>query len=303
MSRDSVLVTISTPDMIPAVRQLYTSAKVYGAWEGDYLVLAHNFSAQDRSWFEKNGMIVKENDLLDLQIEFFRKLMFSRINLFGTYFRRWRNIVVMDTDMIIFRDIRKIAQVRRFCGVRGYAFPTLEDRIGRSPSKAEAMRANPQLLELLGSQFRTTGIGLNGGLYAFPSALIKDDDHARLSDLLTTYNSILDNPGESPLCIYFQDRIECLPFHYNVLMNHFPVPKTLKNYFSILHFCGPKKPWDPECKYYDIWQKNLEMSEDFRSLSCAEVGPLEASERAISDSFLHLHDKLQRFGGLGVMVS
>ena len=251
-----VLVTLADERFLDPARQLFACAHFNAGWDGDLLLLAHDVPDAKLQPFRERGIQVREcRPWLEVDRDdvFHPPTVLSKFDVFGTEFRRWQNVVFLDSDIMLWASIHALSRVPGFSAVC--------ERRPLAGQYAERER-DPQRAHELEDRYRLERPAFNSGLLAFPSAVIRDDSVERLRGLYLRYRDLQAHPfGDQPaLNLYFRGRWTLLPDFYAAIRDHsarhFFLPEERLRMIG-KHFAGWPRPWDEESPYHAAWLENL----------------------------------------------
>lgn len=258
----SVLVTLADEGYLNQAKQIFSSAYFFGEWRGDCLLLAFDVPEEKLSWFRSRGIFVFAAQPFNQDYERKAQILFSKLELFKTYFKRWDKVIYLDTDMIIRRSLRGLLNYDGLCGVQGVRKATVRDRIPLpKPNEPEDKK---RLYKELESQYFLDGPGINGGLYLINTNLIQDKTYKQLCDFVIKYRSLFNGYDECVICTLFSQNLRLLPLSYNVYIRLYGMNHPDKAKGTILHFVDSActNPWDTQSPFHLQWTSNLERSEE-----------------------------------------
>src|SRR3989344_1275220 len=191
--KKSVLVTLADRNYVNQAKQLFSSVYFNSGWTGDYLLLAHDIPEKDLKWFRKKGIIVKKvKPLITKSFGNWPSAVVDKFYLFTIYFRKWKNVVYLDGDIIVRAPIEELSKVNGFYAV--YYFMILKDGFLKKDEKFNLLRKRYNLNK------RT----FNSGVLAFSTNIIKKDSFSELKIMLEKYVDTVT--GDDPLInLYFQN--------------------------------------------------------------------------------------------------
>ncbi|HLD10577.1 MAG TPA: glycosyltransferase [Candidatus Nanoarchaeia archaeon] len=250
--KKSVLVTLADKNYINQAKQLFSSVYFNSGWQGDYLLLSHDIPEKDLKWFRKKGIIVKKvKPLIYKKFNQWGPSIYSKFYLFSPYFKKWKNVVYLDSDIIVKYSIENLANLKGF-----YATTYKDKKLYH-----EIFKFNRELDKLKGKYSDLKGLVFNSGVMAFSSDIIKENTFIDLKNIFHKYVYITD--GEEPLLnLYFQGIWNRLPIIYNfpvVLSNK--VVEAIFGESVVQHFVSSKKPWKKDSSFYREWKDNLEKAD------------------------------------------
>jgi len=256
MKKD-LLVTLATGRNIEWTKQLFSSAYFNAGWKGDYMILAYDMPEEKLSWFRKKGILVKKCRPMatGLAGKSNDPIFFSKLYLFSEEFGKWRNIVYLDSDILIRGSLGDLTKVRGFASTLDNMGFLLDQFMYSKENKREFLdlRKNYDLREN----------AFCAGVFAFNTDIIEKGTFDGMKRLAKKYSGILRFGDQSVLNLYFYKRWQRLPGAFGVLANYAGKDLKLREDVDgiILHFAGPRKPWDKNSGYYREWKGNLDRAD------------------------------------------
>jgi lipopolysaccharide biosynthesis glycosyltransferase len=260
--KKSLLVTLADENYIDQAKQLFSSVYWNAGWRGDYLLLAHEIPNKKLKWFRKKGILIKKCKTLSTKTSGLggRHLaVLSKFYMFTPEFKKWRNIVFLDADIIVRAPLDGLARVPVFAGTN------------LIPEKLSSYLNNfsklpPQEFETLYNEaknfFDLSKKGFNSGVMAFNTCVIKEDTFSELVRLYDRYNPIINIADEIPLNFYFNGNYERLPCIYNVYTSAIKgLGLDLKTFDAIIVHGMMEKMWDEKHPFYMEWKYNLDRAD------------------------------------------
>lgn len=261
--KKNLLVTLADKNYIEQAKQLFSSVYWNAGWKGDYMLLAHEIPEKKLKWFREKGILIKKCKsflcLESLKTGRWPPVIFSKLYLFSSDFKKWRKIVFLDADIIVRASLDNLTEVGGFAAVKGHSnlskvfFDQLQIRIeGR----------NRGIFGRLKKRYNLKLPSFSSGLMAFDTDIIKIESFFELERLLNSYFEI-SPVDDGILNLYFYRRWLRLPSVYKVNPDYlikFWGIKPEKIDAIILHFYS-QKPWSPKSHFYEEWKTNLEKAE------------------------------------------
>ena len=258
----NLLVTAADRAYVEQAKQVINGARGAGCWKDDIMLLYRDVPEEELAWFKENGVILYSPPALYSEDEWFRRQRSSRIyppivtlrlNLFTPFFKKWKKIVHLDGDIIIFRPLTEIADAPGFSAVPDYG------------STLSAQFSEPyRFKEIFPRRFNGNAPAFNAGVFVLDTSIIKENSFAALRRLFDAYYEQCRYAEQSILNLYFHKRWHPLPWKFNTYYRH--LPGKLPSYAegcTILHFPAGRnetRPWEPGNPFYRIWQRNLSPS-------------------------------------------
>ncbi|MCK9595833.1 glycosyltransferase [Candidatus Pacearchaeota archaeon] len=256
----ALLVTLADRNFVDAAKQLFSSAYFNAGWKGDYMLLSVGIPDKELEWFRKKGILVKKYNLLrktKIGASKRNPVVLSKFNLFNEEFKKWRNIIYLDADIIIRAPIDKLAKVKGFYAVRDISNHLLSEQFCNKKTLSSEDRL---LLKELKREYNANKFSFNSGVMAFSTEMINEKTFDQLNSLFNKYKQI-HNYGDQPTFnLFFYDKWKSLPPVYNVYSGVSYI-KMRASKGIILHIFGGEKPWTINGSFYNEWNSNLKKAE------------------------------------------
>jgi len=259
--KKNLLVTLADRNWINQAKQLFSTAYWNAGWKGDYMLLSEEIPEKDLKWFKEKGILIKEvKPLYKKRIGSMPPGVLDKFYLFIPYFKKWKNVVYLDSDIIIRNSLENLANVKGFAAVVNFADPRLEHQIVENRKKFFLRRSK--------GKFNLDEISFNSGVFAFSTDIIKQNSFEELKKLFSKYKKESQFGEQLTLNLYFYKRWIKLPLFYNIhpiyLEKYCGIsPKKING--AILHFPRydkvDKRCWDKGNYFYKEWKFNLERAE------------------------------------------
>ncbi|KQC14272.1 MAG: hypothetical protein APR63_14725 [Desulfuromonas sp. SDB] len=266
MKKD-LLVTLADGNYIKQAKQLFSSVYWNAGWQGDYMLLAYDIPEKELRWFQDKGILVRECEPIltesEIRIGHAPLTTLSKFYLFTPEFKKWKNIVFLDGDIVVRGSLDTLVQTKGFSAVRilNMLRTSLKGQFNNRDRK------NNHLFKELESKHDLSQPAFNSGVMAFNTDIISESDFQNLKTLFFYYQKILYISEETVLNIYFYDKWQELPQVYNVCPSYEIYhsecsPENLKG--IVLHtysnFPGGK-PWSPASPLNLEWKANLDKAD------------------------------------------
>jgi len=266
MKKD-LLVTLADGNYIDQAKQLFSSVYWNAGWKGDYLLLAYNIPGRDLRWFRGKGILVRECESIlpgiNSRLGHAPLTTLSRFFLFTPEFKKWKNIVFLDGDIVVRGSLDELTKILGFAAVRIHNI----HRTSLKGSFRKRTNNNKHLFRALESNCDLRRPAFNSGVMAFNTDIISDTDFQNLKNILLLFKDIIFISEETVLNLHFYDKWQELSAVYNFcpgyeLFYSGGSPETLK---GIVHHSYSNlrrgKPWDQENPLYSEWKSNLEKAD------------------------------------------
>jgi len=257
--KQNLLVTLADRNYIEQAKQLFSSVYWNAGWKGDYMLLAHEIPEKDLKWFRDRGILIKKcKPLYDKTIgtDGHPGIVVTKFYLFTPEFKKWKNVVYLDADIIVRSSLEDITKFKKFAAVT-------EIYMGKLCAlKNQFNNIHLKIFDEVKKEYNLNTVSFNAGLMSFNTDIINDNTFDHLKNLLIKYNSICHYGEQAILNLFFYKKWSKIPLIYNVCINYaleYPPKKAI-----VFHFAGIKKgqkPWDSENTFYEEWKRNLEKAE------------------------------------------
>jgi len=252
MKSKTLLVTLADENYVKQTKQLFSSVYWNAGWKGDYMLLSHNIPEKELKWFRKRGIIVRKCKSLcnkKAGVERHPPLVLDKFYLFTPKFKKWKNIVYLDSDIIVRASVEELTKIKGFAAPRS----TLGSLANEFVRKNEADR---KLFNNIKKNYDIKEKPFCTGIVVFSTDIIKKDTFSKLMWLFNQFGKISRVGEEGAVNLFFHKNWKELPFFYNVfvsqMMEDYDIkPENIKG--KILHFIGSGK--DGRKEYYRAWHK------------------------------------------------
>jgi len=266
----NLLVAMSDKNGVEQAKQLFSSVYWNAGWKGDYMLLSYKIPEKELKWFRKEGILIKkcepifdkeklkrlynENKVEDLE---FINILLIKFNLFTLEFKKWENLIYLDSDIIVKFSLDELTKIKGFAAIRD-SRPKLRDHFTN-------FKKNKILLNDLKKDYNLEEKAFNAGVMVFNTDIITKDTLDNLKKLFEKYNKIRKLSDQTIFNLFFYKKWIELPIVYNwhYYLANFPLHKRKNSKVKgiILHFAGPIKPWKENCSFYQEWKNNLKKAD------------------------------------------
>lgn len=255
--KKSLLVTLADENYIDQAKQLFSSIYFNAGWKGDYMLLAHEIPEDELKWFRDKGILIKEcKPFYNKKAYSLPVTVLSKCYLFTPEFKKWKNIIYLDGDIIVRASLNELAKING-----------LAARHGGKLSK-QFIKPNPgffynqptRIFDELKKNYNLSEHGFNAGVMAFNTDVIKEGTFFELKKLFDLYGKISTLGEQTILNLLFYKKFIPLPYVYNCWVKHMMrfrniKPEKIKG--IILHFMSGEKAWSQKNPFYNEWKNNL----------------------------------------------
>lgn len=263
--KSSVIVTLADSGYITQAKQLFSSVYFNAGWKGDYLLLAHDISNKNLTWFKKRGIRVKKcRPLFRGRVGRYSSVLTSKLYLFTEEMKQWKKVIYLDADIIVRSSLDRLLEIEGYAVAPEIDRKRLADQfLIRSKSDKERLR---EILSQLRNNYDLSSPSFNAGVIVFGTDLIKPDTFSQMKELLRKIGDISAFGDQAMQNLYFYRNWKKLPQIYNLnpdfLVDCYGIKeKNIKG--IILHFIAigeKRKPWHPKNYFYKEWKENINKS-------------------------------------------
>jgi lipopolysaccharide biosynthesis glycosyltransferase len=262
----NLVVVLSDRNHINQAKQVFSSVFFKAKWKGDMLLLSHNIPNNQLHWFRERHILVKAYKPITTKfIGNDPPVFLSKFNLFRVYFKKWKVIIYLDTDVIVRSPLNKLSKLKGFYAAPEENGKKLRDQFIKSEKLTSV--TNNKLVKKLRKKFNFNRPSFNAGVLVFSSGIIKKDTFNRIKKLFKLYANISLFSDQTIENLFFYGSWKKLARIYNIYPEHYFVKRKLpysKISGAILHFVGigkNVKPWNKKNYFYKEWRFNLKRSE------------------------------------------
>jgi lipopolysaccharide biosynthesis glycosyltransferase len=212
------------------------------------MLLAHEIPEKDLKWFRDKGILIKKcKPLYNKKIWKYPSIILDKFYLFTPEFKKWKNIVYLDSDIIVRASLDKLTKLHGF-----WACPDLD------------MKLINQFNDKISYKDNIKGGSFNSGLMAFSTDIIDKNSFPDLNNLVKNYINI-SKGDQSIFNLFFYNSWKKLPPLYNIFPMSNLYPSFNTNDGIILHFVRfdykNTKPWNQKNPFYNEWKTNLDRAD------------------------------------------
>jgi lipopolysaccharide biosynthesis glycosyltransferase len=253
---NNLIVTLANYKYLNQAKQLFSSVYWNAGWDGDYMLLSHEIPEEELSWFTDKGILVKRCESLARVGEEYSNypvVVLDKFYLFTPEFKKWKNVVYLDTDIIVKGSLDKLKKVKGFAAVTDLYNKDLKSQF-----------ANENRTIFNDVAYQTEVKAFNTGVFSFSTDLISDKTFDEINDMFHADYAEFRFPEQSVLNLYFYRKWRPLPKIFNVFI--FPHNYYLPYGFKaiVYHFIAWNSfpdLWDKNNIFYGEWKLNLEKAE------------------------------------------
>jgi lipopolysaccharide biosynthesis glycosyltransferase len=268
----NLIVTIADEKYLDNAKQLFASIYLNSGFDGDYMIISNHLPKKEIKSLEKKGIKVKifkdvfeKEELEKLFNETTKsswwsiehtKMVLLKFYIFTEYFKKWDNIVYMDSDIIVRKSLNRLFEVTGFYAVKD------------SSKSLESQFKIKKEDKTLFTDYNLRLKGFNGGVFAFSKDVIKKDSFEKIKHLYLKYHKYQCIVEQSTLNLFFYNSWKELLRIYNYSPyshNSYYLVSNRQQEIAILHFyCKICKPWHKKSIFFKEWEKNLSQFEEIR---------------------------------------
>jgi len=250
-----VLVTLADKKFLNQAKQLFSTAYWNSGWNGDYLLLAYDTLDSDLSWFINKKIIIRHCKPIDCgSNKIGDKITASKCYLFEEYFKKWKNVVYLDVDILTRGSLVGLAALDGFnaCYSLGQ---TIHDNFINIDKMPDTLKS-----DLSSRRINIEKKAFNSGVMAFSTSIITHTTFVEIIDTFNKYVSFgLFGGDQLPFNIFFYNKWHELPSAYNQIVslnNDFYNTKKLSG--IVIHCVSfGNGPWDQRSVFYEEWFSNF----------------------------------------------
>jgi len=255
--KKNLVVTLADENYIEQAKQLFSSVYWNAGWKGDYMLLAHEIPEKKLKWFRDKGILVKKCKPLNNKKSEKHSVYLSKLYLFTSEFKKWENIVYLDSDIIVCGPLNELIKIKGFAAKKKKKISKMF--INTLFTKIESV--NKKTLNQLKKNYNLKKRGFNSGVMVFCTDIIKKNAFSKLKELYKVYKEIRIHKDQGILNLFFYEKWAKLPLTFNWRYHYIGFSifnKKPKSAISrIIHFAGNTKPWNSKCSFYNEWKDNL----------------------------------------------
>lgn len=246
------------------------------------MLLAHEVPEDELEWFRSRGILIYQCAQLvgeGITTNEYPAVVWSKLYLFQKEFKKWKNIVSLDADVIVRASLHDLTEVS------GFSAP---DSILLGLKRQFVKEKDPERFEELAGKYRLKGGSFNTGIFAFNTDVIEENTFIALMDLTKKFGHLNRNGEEATLNLLFYKKWESLPMIYNAyphFMRFALCIRYRKIRAIIVHFVLSRKPWDEKSPFHKEWLDNLTRADSIdlsHRPQAAKVWSAEEKESIVS---------------------
>lgn len=255
--KSKLLVTLADENFVQQAKQLFSSVYWNAGWNGDYMLLSHDIPEEELKWFTEKGILIMKCKPLffgNMGDDDYPNCVLDKFYLFTKEFKKWKQIVFLDSDIIVKASIKRLYKTKAFVSPKT-CNKNFWDYFSNSDHKE---------FEILYKKYNLFRPAFNSGVISYNTNLIQDDTFDKLMAIFKKYANIC-NSDDTILNLFFYDQWKKIPLVYNSIAYSYD---QKKHKAIILHFNNPVlwkkqnlRPWDKGNLYYEEWKTNLERAE------------------------------------------
>lgn len=286
----NILVLVSDENYLEYTKQVFYSAHRFGNWQGEYGLFVHNVPEHKLEWFRDRGIhIFSPPPLVDHDVNGWPPIVFHKCYLVHPMMKKWEKVVYMDADIMIMRDINRLAEYSNFAARRENG--NLDIR-GQLLFDDELDQKGLDILAGLKKRYNLKRVALNVGVMVFETAYNSQALFERSVEILQKYERVMRFPEQALFNFLYYKKWRALPAVYNDYTFFFftrdvertPHLQRQKRHSKVLHFIGLNKPWHPDCYFHSDWKERMAQADSFPNVEQIGENPslLTDYARAVS---------------------
>jgi lipopolysaccharide biosynthesis glycosyltransferase len=254
--KNSLLVTISTQDRLKDAKQLFSGVYFNGGWQGDYMLLAHDIPEAELKWFKDKGILIKHiSNLSDKRLQGYNSCVLDKFYLFSAEFKKWDNIVYLDSDILVRASIEVLAKVKGFWAAADGSSNLFYQFLDRPAEK----------LNELQKKYELERPAFNTGVIAFSTDVIEKENLNKIESLFCRYGDLSRWGEQGIVNLFFYKKWKEIPAIYNLHYKFFTdtlkiQPHKLRG--ILIHLLDNSVPQNPQDPFYEEWMHNLKQADN-----------------------------------------
>ncbi len=263
---------LADSNYLPHTRQVFYSAVCHGNWTHELLLLAYELDDHtDLSWFHKHHIQIIHIDRHTLPIEGLppeRMVYYGKLYLFHPRFSQYQQIIYLDTDMIIRKDLTGLLRYQGLAACHDvFRVPLIHQftPLGTAREIAPAKQLIPKKWQ--------KKISFNTGMMVIPTAHNTEQRMQQLMEKAARFAKYSQYYEQGVINLQFIQTRKPVPYVYNDYFSSEPFNR--KGLFKrsgdhdavILHIIHPHKPWDPQSPHYKEWHHRTMQSASAQTLT------------------------------------
>jgi hypothetical protein len=216
--KKKLLVTLATRDRIDWAKQLFSGAFFNGGWDGDYMLLSHEIPEEELSCFRNKGILIKKCAKIDdKKILRYHPCVLDKFYLFTPEFKKWDNVVYLDSDIFIRAPIDALSSIKGFAACPDFHY-LLNWQFLQFQPKENIQQSDEQdkAIKELEKNYNRGKFAFNTGVMTFNTNIIKDSMFQELKELFEKYKTIGSFGEQLVLNLLFYNKWTKLPMAYNI---------------------------------------------------------------------------------------
>lgn len=289
------LALLADSNYLPHTRQVFYSAVCQGNWSYDRLLLAYELNENtDLSWFQKHHIQVIHIDRYTLPIKGLppeRTVYYGKLYLFHPRFSRYEQIIYLDVDMIVRKDLTGLLRYQRFAACHDLFRKPLIHQFTPLGIPRETTPAR----KLIPKKWQKK-ISFNTGMMVIPTAKNTDRLMQQLLEKAARFAKYSQYYEQGVINLQFIHKRKPIPYVYNDFYSSEPFNR--RGLFRrsgdhdavILHIIHPHKPWNPQSPHHKEWLTNIRKAAKAQTLKPDGVKPSKWSVMRVSIiNFINIH--------------
>lgn len=296
MAQKNALVLVSDSFYLEYTKQVFYSARKYGNWTGDLVLMVCDVKEEELKWFRERGIIILNPEpVIQYQVNGWPRVVFHKLYLVHPMMKKWDKLVYMDSDIMILRDINRLTRYKTFAA--GVENGKLDIR-GQLLHEEDLTEKGKQLISELKTNYNLKRVALNVGVMVFDTRHNSRELFEKGKNLLFKYEPVLRFPEQALFNLLFYRNWKRLPHVYNDYTFYFfkedieksPHLQLMKRHSKVLHFIGLNKPWHQDCYFHEDWKSNMERVDELNRVEPEGENPSKLTDirRAIYRFFRKL---------------
>lgn len=257
MKEKDVLVTLAGKNFINQSKQLFVSVFKNSSWTGDYLLLAHEIPDSDLVWFKERGVLIFKCKSINTEFEMrnsnqiYPNVTLSKFYLFKKYFKKWRKVVFLDSDIIVNFSLKPLLRFKGMAAPNSFSLQMKDQFIFSELNGFDFEKKYPSDSKVFCS-----------GVMILDTELINDKIFDEIINLHRKYFHFTKLGEEAILNLFFYKNWHKISHVYNFIPEREGLINGVRFIAPIIHFACCKKPWEKSSPYFNEWMDNLKSAEN-----------------------------------------
>ena len=230
--KKNLLVTLADKNYIEQAKQLFSGVYWNAGWKGDYMLLAHDIPEEKLRWFRNKGILIKKCKPIIKKNKSTKSVILSKFYMFTPEFKKWKNIVYLDADMIVRASLDGLIKIKGFAAVLNHLIINKIIDQFKTPPQID-LKTYLQIKRI----YNIKAPAFKAGVMAFSTNIIKRKTFQKLKKLFKQYRELHRGGVEDQLILnlFFYKKWKELPIVYHIEVADFKFLDIQKIKAIVLH--------------------------------------------------------------------